>query len=60
MSAVVGESCSVLHDDRFNVNSSSLTSLREVRKAIKRLKSGKAFGFDGVPKSQHYSQEYAP
>jgi hypothetical protein len=28
LSAVVGESCSVLHDDRFNVNLSALTSPR--------------------------------
>jgi hypothetical protein len=28
LSAVVGESCSVLHDDRFNVNPSTPTSLR--------------------------------
>jgi hypothetical protein len=49
LGAVVGESCSVLHDDMFNVNPSAVTSPREVRKAIKRLKSCKAPGFDGVP-----------
>jgi hypothetical protein len=40
---------SVLHDDRFNVNPSALTFPREVKKAIKRLKSAKAPGFEGVP-----------
>jgi hypothetical protein len=50
LSAVVGESCSFLHDDRFNVNPSALTSPRDVRKAIRRQKSGKTPGFDGVPK----------
>jgi hypothetical protein len=48
-SPLSGKSCSVLHDDRFKVNPSALTSPREIRKAIKRLKSGKALGFDGVP-----------
>jgi hypothetical protein len=45
----VGESCSVLHDDRFYLNPSFLTSPREVRKAIKRLKNGRTLGFYGVP-----------
>jgi hypothetical protein len=36
LSAVIEESYFVLHDDRFNVNRSALTSLKEVGKAILR------------------------
>jgi hypothetical protein len=39
-----------MHDDRFNVNYSALISPREVEKAFKTLKIGKAPGFDGVLK----------
>jgi hypothetical protein len=49
LSAVVGKNCSVLRDDSFNIDFAAFTSLREVSKAIKRLKSCKAPGFDGVP-----------
>jgi hypothetical protein len=38
-----------LHVDEFNVDSSALTSPREVKKIIKKLKNGKAPGFNVVP-----------
>jgi hypothetical protein len=53
--ATIEVSCSGLHNNGFNVNNlSALTSPKEVKKIIKKLKNGKAPGFDGVPK---YSSE---
>jgi Reverse transcriptase (RNA-dependent DNA polymerase)/Endonuclease-reverse transcriptase len=49
LNASVVDSCSVLHVNEFNVDPSALTSPREVKKIIKKLKNGKAPGFDGVP-----------
>jgi hypothetical protein len=46
LSTVVGESCSVLHDNKFNVNPSALTFPGVVGKAFK---GGKAPGFNDVP-----------
>jgi hypothetical protein len=43
------DSCYVLHVNEFNVDPSALTSPKEAKKIIKKLKNGKAPGFDGVP-----------
>jgi hypothetical protein len=49
LKASVVDSCSVLHVNEFNVDPSALASPREVKKIVKKLKNGKAPGFDGVP-----------
>jgi hypothetical protein len=49
LNASVVDSCSVLYVNEFNVDPSALTSPKEVKKIIKKLKNGKAPGFDGVP-----------
>jgi hypothetical protein len=48
LNASVVDSCSVLHVNEFNVDLSALTSPKKVKKIIKKLKNGKAPGFDGV------------
>jgi hypothetical protein len=46
---IVEDGCSVLENNEFNLEASTLTSPREIKKIIKNLKNCKAPGFDNIP-----------
>jgi hypothetical protein len=46
---IVEDGCSVFENNEFNLEASTLTSAREIKKIIKNLKNSKAPGFDNIP-----------
>jgi hypothetical protein len=52
LSTSVRNGCSIINNNAFNDNSSSYLSPREIRNLNKKLKSGKAPGWDGVPNGE--------